>query len=485
MSAAEIGSRAGTGAAILAGRGVAVRAVGLVSTIVLTHYLLPGDVGVLALGMTLTYAFSFLTDGGLGADLIRRPAVPQRGDLQALMAFQLAVTVPVALIAGVLGALGGDRVAAVAIILAGLPIGAFRAPAMIMLERELRFRRVATVELVETVVFSAAQVAAVLLGAGLMGVALSAPLRSLVGVVVLTRLGPVGMIWPRWSRERLRPILALGSKFQLAGVIGIARDQTLNAATIAISGVATLGVWSIAFSVLSIPSIAFESLWRVSFPAVSRIVALGADPKPQLEKAVRLMAVVTGLLMVGVVGGGRAGIPFVFGARWHAAASALPLGAAGLMLGSPISVCLDGYLFATDRARTALTATALASLTWVCVTAATLPLLGVDALGAGWAVAAVVDALVLGLAVFGTVRRILAMVLTPAVLAALAGTLGWVAGAGRPSLVHTLLGGGVAGLAYIAAVMVFQRRELRLALGVVTSIRRHRAPATPSSPAST
>ena len=456
---------------MLAARGVAVRVVGLASTIVLARYLAPSQFGILVMGKALIFAFSFMTDGGLGAELIRRALPPRVAELRALVAFQLAVTVPCVAAAALLAVAFGADAAVVAVMLVALPIAAFRSPTLIALERRLGFRALAAIEVIEVAGLAAMQVVATAFGAGLIVIAAALPASAAVGLVAAVAIGPIGLLLPRWSWSDLRPLLALGSQFQLAGIIGVARQQIINFGTIALASTATLGLWNVAYSVLSIPTVIYDSLWRVSYPAVSRLIAMGHDPKPEIERAIRLIAIVNGIFAVVIVGGGRAGIPYVFGEEWRAAADALPFGVLGMLVGAPVSLCLGGYLFATDRGRSVVVANAVFSGIWVAVTLASVTWLGASAIGLGWAVAAVADAAILALAAYGSIRGVVGWVAPTACLAIVAATAGWWAGGISEDWIGVAAGAGIGLLVYLVPLVMLRRGDLADLVHVLQRLR--------------
>ena len=118
----------------------------------------------------------------------------------------------------------------------------------------------------------------------------------------------------------------------------------------AIGGFEALGVWNIVYRFTTVVIILMESLWRVSFPAMSRLRETGEDPMPVVERAASMASV-----MSGAAGGPprRRGS----GARSGAFRVALDAGRAGVaarrvdvMLAGPISAIAIGYLLSEDRA---------------------------------------------------------------------------------------------------------------------------------------
>jgi O-antigen/teichoic acid export membrane protein len=168
--------------------------------------------------------------------------------------------------------------AVVAMMLVTLPLSTLRLPQTIVLERDLRFRTIATVDVIELLaqyVFALATLAA---GAGVWGLAGSVVVRGLAGAVAMVRLSPLGWVRPRGAWAEVRPLLRFGVRFQAAIGVGVARDQVLNAGIAAIGGLGTLGVWALAFRVMQVPLLLFTTLYRVSYPAMAKLLAADGIP---------------------------------------------------------------------------------------------------------------------------------------------------------------------------------------------------------------
>src|SRR5438132_1010196 len=108
MHGDEIRRRAKAGVVVVAGRGFAIRALGLLGTLVLAKILTPRDFGLVALGLGITVYAESVADGGIGAGLIRERDTPERTQLEAVLGFQLLIAVLLSvgtvLVALVLGA---------------------------------------------------------------------------------------------------------------------------------------------------------------------------------------------------------------------------------------------------------------------------------------------------------------------------------------------------------------------------------------------
>ena len=428
MQGPEVRRRAVAGVAVVTLRGAAIRVIGFAGTIVLARLLTPHDFGLIAFGSTLVvFAHSF-ADGGIGAAFIRGREKPLIADLQALLGLQLLVT---SIFAGITAAAAspfGTGGAIVAVMAASLPVTALRMPGTIMLERDLSYGPLVIAEVAETLTYFVWAIGTIeVFGWGVWGLATGAIVRALAATVVVSVVSPVGLPRPTLSWKRVRAPLAFGVRFQGAGVISLFRDQSLNIGAAAIGSVATLGLWSLAGKLLSVPFMAFESLWRVGYPAMARLLGSGEDPRLVLSRGTALVAAVTGAILAPLVGASPALVPIVFGARWSHAASALPWASLGLMVSGPISVTAAGYLYALGDARAVLRGTVASWIALVAVAFPLLPSLGITAIGLGAMSSALAEAFVFVRAVESHSQVwIIRPLLAPTIAAVASGAAAWI-----------------------------------------------------------
>ena len=60
-----------------------------------------------------------------------------------------------------------------------------------------------------------------------------------------------------------------------------------------------------AYRFIQIPFLLFESLWRITFPGMARLIEAGEDPRPVVERMLTRSAVLTGAIMCALVGSRR------------------------------------------------------------------------------------------------------------------------------------------------------------------------------------
>jgi O-antigen/teichoic acid export membrane protein len=462
MSRQELRRRASAGVVLVGSRGVAILLLGFAGQVVLARLLTPADFGAVAVGLAFVMFVNLFSDGGLGAGLIRRAEPPDRRELQALSALQVSVAAGLALAVAAAAPLFGRTGWVTAVVVAAAPLLALQIPGRIVLERALEYRRLAAVEVVQVLVLNAWALCWVVAGAGVWGLATATPPRAAVGVLAMAWATPAGRAWPRFSWRRIRHLVGFGVRFQTVTAVWLLREQGLNAAVAAVAGVSTLGLVSVARRLLEVPQLLLQSLRRVSYPAMSQLVARRESVAPLLERAVALSAVGGGLLVTGLAGAAPGLVPGLFGEQWRSAAVLLPPACLGLAVGGAVSVACEGYLYAVGDAAAVLRSGLLQAAVLFGVALPLLSVLGVRAVGLAWLAAYLVEAVTLGRAVHrhsgARVGRSLAVPVAAALVGGTAGLL--VTAALGADLVAGLAGGAAASVAFVLVLLVVRRSLL-------------------------
>jgi O-antigen/teichoic acid export membrane protein len=458
--------------------------------IAIARLLTPAEIGEWALGVTLVMLLTFVGGGqALTGAMIRKPEEPTRDDLRALLGFELLVTALLSAAAAALAlalaqtVLHGDKrevALLTAVMLLPLSLDAWRTPAYITSERALLYRPIALAETFETIAYYAWAIASVGAGMGAWGLATGAVVRTLVGVSVVLALTPERILMPSLRWRRVRPLVRMGLQIGMTELTEAAGNQGLSLGTAGIAGTPVLGLWTIARRPLQIPTLLYDSLLRVSFPAMSKIVAAGEDARPVIERAIRFGAVASALLLTPIAVGSPGLVGAVFGPQWNGVASVLPPACLGLAISVPISLGLTGYLWAIGDGRTPLLAALGNTAAWLGVGFALLPRLGAPALGIGLMVGSLTSALILRRGALRHVRaRVYRLVLLPVGLALLCGSGGWLFTRSHGNSVGSaLVAAAAVDIAYLALLALVQRRLFGEARLLLASARGVRAEAT-------
>jgi O-antigen/teichoic acid export membrane protein len=284
----------------------------LVSNIVLARVLLPADFGTYDIcGFFIGIGVLF-GDGGLGASLIRKPEEPTEEEYGSVLVANIAVgatlTCTFVAAAPFLARLYGLHETAVWVLMALAPnylINSFRSYPMIRIERELRFGKIARIDLVVLLIRQSAAVALALMHFGVWALVL-ANVGGAALAVVFTFLVQPGLPPLRFSKRVFLPLLAFGAKVQALTVIAFLKDNVSNAMLGALAGPASVGFFNFAMKYIQTPLLAVNALARVQMPTYAR---LQNDPDA-------LYAAVRGSLRIMFL----VGIPFLMilttGATW-------------------------------------------------------------------------------------------------------------------------------------------------------------------------
>lgn len=436
--------------------------IGFGGTVVVARLLAPHDFGIVALGLSIVMVIGVLLDGGLGAGLIRRDEPPAPEELQALTALQVVVAVASTLFVAAAAVPFGEIGWVAALMVSSTPLVALQFPGRILLERSLSYRPLVAVEISQVVAYHGWAVAAVVAGFGVWGLATATLARAAAGTLLMAVVSPVGLVRPRFSWQRIRSLIAFGLRFQATSATWLVRDQGLGVAIAAVASVATLGLWSLAKRLLEIPYLLLGSLWRVSYPAMSQVVAANDAAAPLIERAVGMAAVGTGVLLTGLAGSAPGLIPGVFGEQWGPASNILPGACLGLGIAGPVSVATQGFLYAVGDASAVLRAVVLHTIALFAVTLPLLPALGMWAVALGLLVSFLVEAVALGRATRRwTQVRLLHPLSGPVVVGVVSGALGWlVSDLGGANLLSGIVGGLCSVICFAAGLLAFRRQLL-------------------------
>jgi O-antigen/teichoic acid export membrane protein len=434
--------------------------VGFGGNLVLARLLTPRDFGIVAIGATLMMFTTSIADGGIGSGLIRREVAPDRGELKAALALQLALTGLLAALAAGVGLLLGGAGLVVALMMIALPIAAFQTPGRVRLSRALRFRLLATVESVSNLAYYAWAIGLVVFADWTVWALASAVVvRALLLAIGVSAAARSFLLPSLRGAAALKPVIMFGLRFQGVSLAGMLREQGLNGGVAAISGVGTLGLWTLTKRLLELPALMFEPLHRVSFPVLSHMLAAKQDPAKVLDRGVAVASTASGVVLVAMGASAPELVPFVFGDQWREVGTIIPWICAALLVAGPLSVVAVGFLYASDAPGVVLRATILHSLALFAVAFTLLPVLGPMAIGMGSLTGAIVDAAIMARAIQArSTSRPLEGLIPTLVVAAIAGAAGFaVLEISGPGVVTGIESGLVAAVVYIGVLTAVRR----------------------------
>lgn len=290
------------------------------SLLVLAILLPPGAFGIVAVGTAVTTITYLLMDAGVGGTIVTTPQVGAAYVRRAVLRTAMSGIALAALAAALAGPIvdsfaeGGDadvlRTMMVTIALAG-----FTVVPNALLEKTLRFKRLAVITIAATVIASAAAILAAALGAGVWALVVRLVLNQLV-ILVLVWASALPL-FPRGARgERPRPVRRGASWFVVLAAAAFCAHTFDNLIVGRLTDVTQLGLYALAFSLAFAPL--RQISWQVGavlFPSI----AATQDPATVARRtlrSLRLMALLLLPVLPPAVALAPGVIPTVLGEEW-------------------------------------------------------------------------------------------------------------------------------------------------------------------------
>ena len=185
LTRVEIRRRASAGLFVVASWGLANLLTAFFGNLVLARLLDPRAFGVVAVGSTVMIISAAVAEGGLGNAFVRRPEPPTAADLRTLTGVQLSFSMIVVVVVVAVGLSLGEVGQVTALMVLGLPLASAQSAGRVRLARDLHFRQITLIDAMSVLTYYAWSIAAVLLGAGVWGLASGTVARAAAGMVVV------------------------------------------------------------------------------------------------------------------------------------------------------------------------------------------------------------------------------------------------------------------------------------------------------------
>ena len=442
-------------------------------TIVLARLLTPADYGLFAIALSVQLVGQNVAELGLPAALVRMPEPPSRELQAATVGFLLLVTATAAAIVFVLAFailpafdLSSDVLRVAAITLLALPIYSARAVPMAMMDREMRFGRVALVEAADTVGFNVFALAAALAGLGVFSLAGAVPVGAALGAIVAWSTQKTVRL-PRFDLKRVKPLFAFGSRVSALGVLYLGRDLGYVALIGALGGASMAGFYAMAKRLFSFPTALAAAVARVMLPALSQS---GEERPLRAARMLGQIALVCGLPLALVAGAVQPLIDVVLGPEWIPTSEIVLYGSLALMLTASVASPLNSYFLAEGQPNSPVLAIAADLIIGYALIVLLLGAFDEPAIGIAMSAGAIVSTAILLSQTEPRVRAGAAKVARVTAITALAATVGQLLPIGN-DLAGLLAALGASGLAWLALATLFLRADLGRIGGMIRGMR--------------
>ncbi len=302
---------------------------------------------------------SVLGDGGLGATLMRRKRGVSRRAYQVTLTTLLMVAVVMGCVLFFAAPfiatryhLNSHETNALRAMAPLYFVNAFRVVPYIRLERELKFARIARIELTSAIVRHVVAITLAVTKGGVWALIVSNIVGASLQLALAYQASP-GWVGIGWAWRTFRPLIAYGGQVQALGICSYFKDRISPALLGAVLGPSAVGVFDFGLAYIQVPVTAVNALARVQLPVYARLHAHDPTLYSALRGATRaaLLLGVPALVMLPFAAPWV--VPNVYNPRWVLAYPViwgLVANMVGGLVASPLFTLLQGQ----GRARLAI-----------------------------------------------------------------------------------------------------------------------------------
>jgi len=328
----DVHARASKGIKLLLGRQVLLQIVTFAGSVILARVLNPAQFGLFAIAMFLVGTFSLLGDFGLAASLIQRKEDLSEQDLRVGFTLQQALTsaiVAILLIAAPFLArlypkAPPETVWLVRMLAFNLYLTSWRSMSALQLERQMRYDRLARIEVAEALLYQVIVVGLALTGHGIWSLVWATLAQGCVGTLLVYLAAP-WRVRLSYDPNIARSILRFGVPFQLNVLINSVGNWVTPTLVAGLIGPQAVGYLTWASSNGRKPLVLVDSAMRIAFPHFARIQEDRAEVERTATRYLTCLLLPAGLWFAILVTAGPSLVQWVYTDKWVPAVPALVL----------------------------------------------------------------------------------------------------------------------------------------------------------------
>lgn len=324
-----ISKRAIKGAFSLTFRRVALQVISFVTVnLILARFLPVETLGIFNIGVAIVAFFSFFADIGLAAAIIQKKDKVTEEDLKTSFTIQTSLVFILVIlliffapqIASYykLDDSGMWLIRALAI---SFFITSLKVIPSVLLERDLKFAPLVTVEVLETFIFNILLILLVFQEFGIWAFSIASLIRSGSGTILIYIIAPwkVGL---GLSKKAAKTLLNFGIPFQANSILALVKDRLVPLVIAKMVGSAGIGYITWAQNLAFLPLEIMNIIIRVTFPTLSRLQDDQESLKLALERSLFLTCIFLYPVLFGMLALAPSLVDHVVSDKWQ---PALPL----------------------------------------------------------------------------------------------------------------------------------------------------------------
>ncbi len=277
-------------------RNFGIQSISTVGFFLLTILLGTGEVGLFAVVAESVGILGYFSDVGLAAALIQKKDKVTKEELQTTFVIQQLLVLISLVVIGVLythisqtKGYGSKEFWIFISLCFSFFVASLKTIPSVQLERNLNFRLISTIDIIENTSFYIFAVIFAFLHFGAYSYAISTFIRSILGLIIIYKFSP----WPigySFSKTTAKGLFKYGIPFQLNSFIAVAKDRLSNLLVAGIIGRDNFGILSWAQKGPRIPLSFMDAIMRVTFPTFSRLQEHKEMLKKSLERSIYFIA---------------------------------------------------------------------------------------------------------------------------------------------------------------------------------------------------
>lgn len=273
-------------------RNIGIQAISTVGFFLLTILLGTGEVGLFAIVAESVGILGYFSDVGLASALIQQKEKVTKEELQTTFVIQQFLVFAALLIVFLIyprislaKGYGPKEMWILISLCFSFAAASLKTIPSVQLERELNFKLLSTIDIIENTLFYLVAVVFAFFHFGVYSYAISTFVRSLVGLLVIYHFSP----WPigfSFSLKSAKKLFRFGIPFQLNSFIAMAKDRLSNLFVAGIIGRDAFGILSWAQKGPRVPLSFMDAIMRVTFPTFARIQEQKDFLRRSIEKSI-------------------------------------------------------------------------------------------------------------------------------------------------------------------------------------------------------